>query len=306
MKQRYAITYDFGTGSVKAALVDDNHEVLAWESLPYTMYYPEPEFAIQKVDEYWECFCRISKELMQRAQVDPREMKGIVISQTTSTVIFVDEDNRHLNECVTWIDNRAVKQAQELNEKAGIPDWSHGKRIPAKMLWFIQNQPELVKRAKYLLDVSAYFYLRLTGETAYDITAAVATDLADVEQMKWNQWAIDLVGMDPALLPDRMIYAYDKVGEMLPGVAEEAGFVPGTPVFGGCSDNANGHIGAGCIRPNDAHLYMGSSGWISVTVPMPYPQGHNVLQSAVPGIGYDYYCTDSVGTSIDYLFSEFF
>ena len=92
---------------------------------------------------------------------------------------------------------------------------------------------------------------------------------------------------------------------MLPGDAEDAGFAPGTPIFAGCSDNANGHLGSGCIHPGDAHLYMGSSGWISVTVAMPN-NSSNVMQSAIPGLGYEYYCTDSVGTSIDYLISEFY
>ena len=307
MLKEYSITYDFGTGSVKAALIDSDYDVVAWRSTPYKMYYPEPGFAVQKVEDYRDSFCTVTQSLFKETGIRGEQIKGVVISQTSSTMIFVDEDGRCLNDCVTWCDNRAVKQAGAINQETGIKDWTQGKRIPAKMRWFLDNEPEVVEKAKYLLDVSAYFYLILTGQTAFDWTAAVSYDFTKPGLMEWDPRPMDIVGMRRSLLPERIVASYEKVGEMISGFAEKAGFSVGTPIFGGCSDNANGHIGAGCIRPGDAHLYMGSSGWISVSAAMPqnlYTQ--NVLQSAVPGVGYHYYCTDSVGTSIDYFISEYY
>lgn len=304
MGKTYSITYDFGTGSVKGAVIDSDHDVVAWDLLPYKLHYPEPDFVIQKNEDYWDCFCQLTKRLIEKAGIRKEQVKGVVISQTTSTMIFVDENGTPLNDCLTWLDNRAVGEAGILNRRAG-KEWTQGKRVPAKVLWFLNNRPDIINKAAKLLDVSAYLYLRLTGHTAFDLTAADAYDLTKANSREWDPEKIACVGMDRSLLPDRIILSYEEIGRMLPGVAEEAGFAPGTPIFGGCSDNANGHIGAGCIRPGDAHLYMGSSGWISLTVELPQTEG-NIMRSAVPGIGYDYYCTDSVGTSIDYLINEFY
>ena len=306
MNKDYSITYDFGTGSVKAALIDKSHTVVSWCSLPYDTCYPVLGFATQKVSDYWDCFCIATKKLMDDADISGEQIKGVVISQTSSSMIFVDDDNHALNDCVIWSDNRAVKQAEDLNRESGY-EWTQGKRIPAKLRWFMEKDPETIANAKYLLDVSAYFYLRLTGETALDYTAANVFDLLIPGKMEWDLNAIAAVGIKPSLLPERVIYGFEKVGDMLPGHCEEAGFIPGIPVFGGCSDNANAQLGTGCIHPGDANIYMGSSGWISVTVDRAKNLGvPTVVPSAVPGLGYHYYCTNAVGTSVDYVISQFY
>ena len=307
MQKEYSITYDFGTGSVKAALINKDYEVLAWRSYPYPMYYPQLGFAVQKVDDLRRAFVDITNSLFSETGIKGEQIRGIVISQTSCTMIFVDKNLNCLSDIVAWCDNRGVRQAENINREISKPMWTQGKRIPAKMRWFLDNEPETVNNAEHLLDVSAYFYLLLTGQTAFDWTAAVAYDFAKPSFEEWDPETMDIVGMPHHLLPKRIIASYEKVGEMIPGFAEEAGYVAGTPIFGGCSDNANGHLGAGCIRPGDAHLYMGSSGWISVSVTMPENRNvRNVIQSSVPGIGYDYYCTNAVGTSIDHFISEFY
>ena len=306
MNKDYSITYDFGTGSVKAALIDREHHVVSWYSLPYVSYYPVPGFMTQKVSDYWKCFCIATRKLLEDGGISGQQIKGIVISQTSSSMIFVDDENRTLNDCVVWCDNRAVKQARDLNRETGT-EWAWGKRIPAKLRWFMENEPDIIAKAKFLLDVSAYFYLRLTGETAQDRTAAFVFDLMIPGTMKWDEHLMDVVGIKHSLLPERIIYSFDKVGEILPGAADEAGLVAGTPVFGGCSDNAGAHLGAGCIHPGDAHIYLGSSGWVSVTVDAPQDFFTGTISpSAIPGIGYYYYCTNSVGISKDYVIDRYY
>jgi len=307
VKEKYSITYDFGTSSVKAALIDENYDVAAWCTAPYKMYYPEPGFAVQKVEDYRNSFCSVTKRLLKEAGISGGQIKGAAISTTSCTMIFIDEHGLPMNDCVTWIDNRAVSEADILNKQCGKDNWTQGKRIPAKIKWFVDNRPDIVEKAEYLVDLSGYLFMILTGRTAFEWTVAISYDLTKPGLMEWDYGTVDITGMPRSLLPERIIASYEKAGEMIPGFAEEAGFVPGTPVFGACSDNANGHLGAGCIRPGDAHLYLGSSGWISVSAAMPENLGkRNVMQSAMPGIGYDYYCTNSVGTSIDYLISEFY
>ena len=53
------------------------------------------------------------------------------------------------------------------------------------------------------------------------------------------------------------------VGGLTEKAANELGLVKGTPVFGGGGDITFVNIGAGCTRPGDTHIYVGTSGWVS-------------------------------------------
>lgn len=305
MEKKYAITYDFGTGSLKAALIDDHQNVLSWGSIPYTMYYPQPGFAVQKVDDYWNVFCEITKKMIAEAGIDKEEIKGITISHTSCTIIFIDEDGNALDDCVTWIDNRAVEQADYLNKARGY-EWQQGKRIPAKLRWFVENKPELLAKAKYCTGVPGYFTYRMGREIGWEFTDfANAMDMMDPETMNFDPEVFDLIGIREDLFAKRIYLSHEKICDMTMPDAEEAGFALGTPIFGGTTDNANGQLGAGAIDEDDVHIYFGSSGWVSTTVKMP-SEGANVIYSAVPGMGYDYYCTDSVGTSVDYWIGKLY
>ena len=60
-----ALTFDFGTQSVKVALFDDRGDVVAFEKEDYEEPYvsPLPNFAEQRPDYYYECMCRAAKRL---------------------------------------------------------------------------------------------------------------------------------------------------------------------------------------------------------------------------------------------------
>jgi xylulokinase len=53
------------------------------------------------------------------------------------------------------------------------------------------------------------------------------------------------------------------VGGLSEKAAHDLGLKVGTPVFGGGGDATFVNIGAGCTRPGDTHIYVGTSGWVS-------------------------------------------
>jgi len=66
----------------------------------------------------------------------------------------------------------------------------------------------------------------------------------------------------PEHLPP-IIECTDLAGELTEEAARDLGLVAGTPVFGGGGDTTFVNIGAGCTRPGDTHVYVGTSGWVS-------------------------------------------
>lgn len=73
---------------------------------------------------------------------------------------------------------------------------------------------------------------------------------------------VKMYGVRPEHLP-RIINCTDMVGGLTEEAARDLGLAVGTPVFGGGGDATFVNIGAGCTRPGDTHIYVGTSGWVS-------------------------------------------
>jgi xylulokinase len=297
----YTIAYDFGTGSVKAALVGMDYQVAGYAVSAYPSHYPEPGWVEQHPEDYWDSFIKVTKELLAMPCADSGAIRGLVFSQTSAMIIFLDKEGNSLYDCVTWIDGRADEEAAMINQSAGVRI-AHEKSVGAKLLWFMRHRPDIAERADCMLDTSGYMFLKTTGEKAYEYTGANATWLYNKLNHTWDEDMFGLTGFPRRLIPERVAASTEIVGHVTEETARLTGLRAGTPVVGGCSDNANGQLGAGCVNIGDAHIYLGSSGWLSVTSEL----SRKVMPSAIPGMGFHYYCTNSVGTSIDWAVQEFY
>lgn len=304
---RYTISYDFGTGSVKAALVDRDYTLVDYMVSYYPTYYPQPGWAEQHPEDYWESFIEVTQKLLSTPGVDSSKIRGLVFSQTSSAIIFVDRNTNSLYDCVTWVDGRADEEAEIINQiieekMASGTRRVHEKSVSAKLLWFIRNRPDVVDKAESMLDPAGYLFLKTTGQLAYEYTGANATRLFNKIERKWDERWFQLLDIPRRLIPDRIVDSSEIVGYVTEEAACLTGLRTGTPVVGGCSDNANGQLGSGSIKSGDVHMYMGTSGWLSITAEL----SKSVMPSAVPGMGYHYYCTNSVGSSIDWAILQLY
>ena len=95
--------------------------------------------------------------------------------------------NRSLRNAILWDDGRAGAQLAELGERFGH-DELHRRtgRGPSltqafrKLLWLVQNEPEVAERAHRFMDAHGYLVQRLTGEWTTSLASADSFGLADV------------------------------------------------------------------------------------------------------------------------------
>lgn len=301
---KYRLTYDFGSGSVKAALSDQDFNLCGIENEPYQTYFPRLGWAEQKPAEHWQAMCAATRRLLQNTGVSPDAIEGIAMAQTGTTIIFVDDRGQPLSNCVMWMDGRANAQAREINEKLGEKRFS-GKNVYAKLLWFMQNRSDMVEEARYMLDVSALLFHRMTGEWACEFTGARSSGLLDVERRTWDPAMFDLIDFPRRLVPDRIVEPTELVGVLTEQAARKLGLRQGTAVFGGCVDHATAMLGTGCVRPGDAHIYIGTSAWLAVGTSADDPAPGR-MPSPVPDMRYHFYDTDSGGSSIEYLLQTYY
>ncbi|TPM07030.1 carbohydrate kinase [Mesorhizobium sp. B2-3-11] len=119
--------------------------------------------------------------------------------------------------------------------ETGTPRLPLGLNLGAQFFWQQQSFPTEFARAAAMLMYPQYWALRLTGIVANDVTSlGCHTDL-------WNPWTgdfsalVDRLGWRDLMAPVRP--ASDRLGSILPALAERTGLDPQTPVFCGLHDS---------------------------------------------------------------------
>ena len=150
MANTYIASYDFGTSGVKAVIFDcDKDKVIASCNAGYPLISPHPGWAEQNCDDYWDAVCIATKEAVKKAGVDKKDIKGVVFGTQGMGVIPIDENDNVLYNNITWLDGRAGKQAQKINEILGVEATSD-KDVWPKFAWIKENLPDVYKRQGHI------------------------------------------------------------------------------------------------------------------------------------------------------------
>jgi len=117
VNNRYILAYDLGTGGVKAALFDTQGKAVDAETRAYSVQSPQERWAEQNPDTWYEGFCSITKEVMERNNIRGAEIAGIGFSGQMMACLPVDKEGNALTDCIIWADRRSVQQTEALRER---------------------------------------------------------------------------------------------------------------------------------------------------------------------------------------------
>ncbi|OBQ67950.1 FGGY-family carbohydrate kinase [Mesorhizobium erdmanii] len=119
--------------------------------------------------------------------------------------------------------------------ETGTPRLPLGLNLGAQFFWLEKRFPVEFARAAAMLMYAQYWALRLTGVAANEVTSlGCHTDM-------WNPWGddfssmVDSLGWRSLMAPVRP--AGERLGPILPVLAERTGLDPQTPVFCGLHDS---------------------------------------------------------------------
>ncbi len=278
------IIYDFGTSSVKTCLldIDQDIEIIAASMASYGLYISDNGRAEQDTEEWWAAVSSTTKDLFKKSDVKPEEIEGIAFCSQMQGTVFVDENGNAVRRPMNYLDQRGVKEYKDCmgsgiikvsgcslyklarNIRVNYAASTSAKDPVWKYKWVENNEPEVFKKIYKWLDVGDYLTSRCTGRIQMTADTAFATFLYDTRKGRegWNTGLLKMYGVDPKHMPE-LINCTDLAGHLTEKAAEDLGLVPGTPVFGGGGDMTFVNIGAGCTKPGDTHIYVGTSGWVS-------------------------------------------
>ena len=255
---KYLLGFDIGTQSAKGMILDLSGNTVAEAFIPHEIIRPHAGWAEHDPElNYWESFKKITQKMLGESSIDPGDIQAIGIDALVPTMMAVDGNNMALRNAILFIDNRAVKQLDEANQKL-VNKISLEKVLP-KILWFKENEPDLYEKTRYFTLPHSYLVAKLTGETMIDVdTANVYGEIFDVSKNDWDADQCRKLGVDPSKLPPAgpMNQIVGKTTER----ALEAGLPQGIPVIVGTGDSFASLVGYGAIHQGDMMIYLGTAG----------------------------------------------
>ncbi|HEV2376110.1 MAG TPA: FGGY-family carbohydrate kinase [Streptosporangiaceae bacterium] len=303
---RHVLAIDLGTSALKVALVSVTGEIVAAEQEVCEVDLLPGGGAEQDPEKWWELITRASSRLSARGVVPASSVVAVSATAQWSGTVAVGEDGKPLRNAINWMDSRGAPYARDIvsgpvrvqgygvdklarwvRKTAGIPANS-GKDPIAHILWLKHNEPETYRQAQLFLEPKDWLNLRLTGRAAatYDsIALHWVTDNRRPDRIAYDPGLLRLAGVNRAQLPD-LVAATDVLGPLSPESARELGVPSGIPVVAGTPDVCSAAIGSGATRDFQAHLYVGTSSWLTCHVPFKKTdlmRNMASLPSAIPG-----------------------
>lgn len=275
---------DIGTSAAKAVLTDERGVILAVGSSEYAVSRPRPGWSEQDPEQWWSAACAAVAEAMRKADLRAKDVRAIGLSGQMHGSVLLDRkvaasggrEGRAVRPALLWNDQRTAAECARIEAIAGgrrsLVDLVGNAALTGfslpKLLWIKEHEPGHAASAAAFLLPKDYIAFRLAGVLATDVGDASGTLLFDVDERAWSSRAIDLFGIDPAILPT-VHESGAVVGRVSAWACERTGLAEGTPVVIGSGDNQAGAIGAGVVSTGQVLATLGTSGVIYAHAPRP-------------------------------------
>lgn len=285
-KTQYVLAIDLGTSGPKVALVTTRGEIVA-HTFGNIATHLVPGGAEQDTADWWLAIKTCVHHLLAQNPVPVTDIIAIGCTAQWSGTVAVDRLGHPLMNAIIWMDARGEPYVRALigggitiagfrpdklltwaRLTGGAPTQS-GKDSIAHILYLKHRHPDIYDQTYKFLEPKDYVNLKLTGQFAatYDsITLHWLTDNRDLSRVRYHNRLLKMAGIPQEKLPD-LVQAVDVVGPLLPAVARELGLSESTLVVGGTPDIHSAAVGSGAVLDYEAHLYLGTSSWLTCHVP---------------------------------------
>ncbi len=272
---KYAIGVDMGTTSTKSVLFEVNGTIVASHGIEYPLHSPAPNVAEQDPEQIFEAVLDTIAQVVAKSGIDPAQIACVSFSSAMHSVIAMDGEGTPITACITWADNRSAKWTEkikadwnghELYRRTGTP--IHPMSPLSKLTWLRHEEQELFERTRKFISIKEYVFFKLFGCYVIDHSIASATGLMNLEQLQWDEEALQVAGVTPERLSELVPTTYQLRG-MASDYAKWTGLDVDTPFIVGASDGVLSNLGVDAINPGIAAVTIGTSGAIRMVIDKP-------------------------------------
>jgi sugar (pentulose or hexulose) kinase len=271
------LAIDVGTQSARAIVFDARGTLLARAQKVFepTYHSPQPGWAEQHADVYWEAVVACVRELWT-AGIRPTDIAGLALTTQRATTVCLDGGGHLLRPAILWLDQRRCDEPPALGPwwnaafaLAGASSLIRHFQHEAEANWLAQHQPALWRETKKYLLLSGYLSYRLTGQYVDSVGCQVGYVPFEYKRLDWarhGDWKWRAVAIRRDQLP-ALVAPGRKLGALARIPAEELGLPPQLPVIAAAADKACEVLGSGALAPDVAALSFGTTATINTTQP---------------------------------------
>jgi glycerol kinase len=253
----YILALDQGTTSSRAIVFDHDGGMVAVAQKEFPQIFPQPGWVEHDPREIWATQVAVAVEALGRAQIRPRDVAAIgITNQRETTIVWDRETGEPVCNAIVWQDRRTAEFCDRLKSDGheALVRQRTGLVIDAyfsgsKIAWILDHVPGARKRAEAgklaFGTVDSWLVWKLTSGATHvtDVTNASRTMLFDINTLKWDTDLLRLMKVPESMLPEVRASSevYARVSTSL-GVAE-------VPIAGIAGDQQAALFGQMCVSP---------------------------------------------------------
>jgi gluconokinase len=266
------ITIELGTNGIRVFAYDLSGRIIGSMKGHYPTFHAQPDYSEQDPEQVFITTLYVLKNILNE-YIHPRKYKvaSICFCASMHSVLAVDKKGNPLGYAITWADNRAKKEAQELRNS------EPGKRLYAatgtpihpmsplvKIAWIRNCDAERFNVTSKFLSIKSYIIYQLTGEYMIDYSIASATGLLNVHTRKWEDDALQYAGITADKLAG-LVPVFAHAGKLKKAYQQSLRLPAETKILIGSSDGCLATLGDGLIQGEEkASITIEDSGAVRV------------------------------------------
>jgi len=289
----YLYAFDIGTSGVKAGALTPDGELIGTTYREYGVSYPGPQWVEQSIPEMWEAQRLASRELIERINMNPKDIAAVAVSSQRATFAPLDKDGRPLTNFIGWQDKRSIQQCERMKELIGAERYYRIAGLPieptaavSKIAWLREHAPDIFESARQFASTQNVHLAQLGVENApCDLPDAAYMGLLDVDNCVWSDELLDLLEIPAEKMPP-LAPSCQLAGQVSPDAARATGLAAGTPVVTAGGDLQCAGLGMGVAAPGYVSVGIGTGGGVLIYLekPLRHPDmALNCLPHAIPG-----------------------
>lgn len=306
------ISYDLGTGGIKASLFNRDGETLHSVFIPYPTAYPQPGRQEQAPDDWWQAIIHSTRLLSEKTKCDKNDIVALAISGHSLGVVPIGKDgNLLLTSTPIWSDRRATEETEIFFSRTDYKEWyeTTGNGFPPecysifKIMWYKKHFPERYAATDKVIGTKDYCNYRFTGRLCTDYSYASGSGVFDLETWDYKQEYIQASGIRPDLFPE-ILDSDAVIGTITPEASLETGLPTHVKVICGGVDNSCMALGSKGIKPSRIYTSLGSSAWIALISEKPvldFDKKPYVFAHVIKGMFASATCIFSAGSSLQWV-----
>lgn len=266
MEKKYTIGVDIGTTNTKAVLYNKDYQVISYSRQSYPTICTEEGMAEQDPDQVFEAVIYVIQQILSEKPHLYNQIKFISFSSAMHSVIFLDNMNKPLSNNITWADNRAHYNVEQLKKtvnwlslykRTGTP--IHSMTPFSKILWCKENRPSIFEKTRRIIGIKEYVLFKLTNDFKIDYSIASATGLLNIHELEWDEEILKILEVSKDNLSELVdvTYEWTKIDDYY---SRKLGLPDDIKLVIGASDGGLSNLGLGAINPNEVAITIGTSG----------------------------------------------